>query len=228
VKLTYRPTLRGTPHEPPSSFRRDPNMEQGRRGRRGGGKRPASRLSWTSSSDSPMLRRSYRTVGSSLAGNSSGPLGSRKTVPSLRRVAEPSGSMILHGCRRYLGMESRPVGSRCAVRPSPSSANPCSQRTSIRAKTGSSRSGCTKNDVPWPCPRYGRACAGSTTVRASGERSPGQPRSREQDIGLLCDRPTVIERSIPPGRLTAGLASALAEFRCRISSELARLEAARD
>jgi hypothetical protein len=59
--------------------------------------------------------------------------------------------------------------------------------------------------------RIGRAC-------------PGQPRSREQEIGLLRDRLTVIERSIRPGRLTADLASALADFRCHISSELARLE----
>jgi glycosyltransferase involved in cell wall biosynthesis len=62
--------------------------------------------------------------------------------------------------------------------------------------------------------RIGRAC-------------PGQPRSREQQIGLLRDRLTVIERSIRPDRLTADLASALADFRCRNSWELARLEAAR-
>jgi glycosyltransferase involved in cell wall biosynthesis len=62
--------------------------------------------------------------------------------------------------------------------------------------------------------RIGRAC-------------PGQPRSREQEIGLQRDRLTVIERSIRPGRLTADLANALADFRCHISSELARLEAAR-
>jgi glycosyltransferase involved in cell wall biosynthesis len=62
--------------------------------------------------------------------------------------------------------------------------------------------------------RIGRAC-------------PGQPRSREQEIGLLRDRLTVIERSIRPGRLTADLALALADSRCRILAELARLEAAR-
>jgi glycosyltransferase involved in cell wall biosynthesis len=62
--------------------------------------------------------------------------------------------------------------------------------------------------------RIGRAC-------------PGQPRSREQEIGLLRDRLTVIERSIRPGRLTADLASALADSRSHDSSELARLEAAR-
>jgi glycosyltransferase involved in cell wall biosynthesis len=62
--------------------------------------------------------------------------------------------------------------------------------------------------------RIGRAC-------------PGQPRSREQDIGLQRDRLTVIERSIRPDRLRADLASALADFRCHISSELARLEAER-
>ena len=61
--------------------------------------------------------------------------------------------------------------------------------------------------------RIGRAC-------------PGQPRSREQEIGLQRDRLTVIERSIRPGRLTADLASALADFRCHILSELERLEAA--
>ena len=61
--------------------------------------------------------------------------------------------------------------------------------------------------------RIGRAC-------------PGQPRSREQEMGLQRDRLTVIDRSIRPGRLTTDLASALAEFRCHISSELARLEAA--
>jgi hypothetical protein len=60
-----------------------------------------------------------------------------------------------------------------------------------------------------------------------GRVCPGQPRSREQEIGLLRDRLTVIERSIRPGRLTADLALALADFRCRISSELARLKAAR-
>jgi glycosyltransferase involved in cell wall biosynthesis len=62
--------------------------------------------------------------------------------------------------------------------------------------------------------RIGRAC-------------PGQPRSRDQEMGLLRDRLTVIERSIRPGRLTADLASALADFRCHISTELARLEAER-
>jgi len=62
--------------------------------------------------------------------------------------------------------------------------------------------------------RIGRAC-------------PGQPRNREQEIGLLRDRLTVIERSIRPDRLTADLVLALADVRCRISSELARLEAAR-
>jgi glycosyltransferase involved in cell wall biosynthesis len=62
--------------------------------------------------------------------------------------------------------------------------------------------------------RIGRAC-------------PGQPRSREQEIGLQRDRLKVIERSIHPGRLTADLAGALADFRSHISSELARLEAAR-
>ena len=62
--------------------------------------------------------------------------------------------------------------------------------------------------------RIGRAC-------------PGQPRSREQEIGLQRDRLTVIERSIRPARLTANLASALADFRCFISSEFARIEAAR-
>jgi glycosyltransferase involved in cell wall biosynthesis len=62
--------------------------------------------------------------------------------------------------------------------------------------------------------RIGRAC-------------PGQPRSRRQEIGLLRDQLTVIERSIHPGRLTADLRRALADVRCRISSELARLEAAR-
>jgi glycosyltransferase involved in cell wall biosynthesis len=60
--------------------------------------------------------------------------------------------------------------------------------------------------------RIGRAC-------------PGQPRSRAQEIGLQRDRLTVIERSIRPDRLTADLAGALADCRCHISSELARLEA---
>ena len=59
--------------------------------------------------------------------------------------------------------------------------------------------------------RIGRAC-------------PGQPRSREQEIGLQRDRLTVIERSIRPGRLTADLA----DVRRRISSALARLDAAGD
>jgi glycosyltransferase involved in cell wall biosynthesis len=63
--------------------------------------------------------------------------------------------------------------------------------------------------------RIGRAC-------------PGQPRSREHEIGLLRNRLTVIERSIHPGRLTAELASALAHSRCRDASELARLEAELD
>jgi glycosyltransferase involved in cell wall biosynthesis len=61
--------------------------------------------------------------------------------------------------------------------------------------------------------RIGRAC-------------PGQPRNRQQDIGLQRDRLTVIERAIRPDRLTADQASALASFRCHISAELARLEAA--
>jgi len=74
-------------------------------------------------------------------------------------------------------------GSRCAVGPSPSSANPCSPRTSIRAKTGSSRSGCTRNAASWPCPRCGRTCAGSTTVRASGERAPGSPGVESRKLG---------------------------------------------
>ena len=62
--------------------------------------------------------------------------------------------------------------------------------------------------------RIGRAC-------------PGQPGSREQEIGLQRDRLTVIERSMRPDRLTAEQASALADFRRSILSELARLEAAR-
>jgi glycosyltransferase involved in cell wall biosynthesis len=62
--------------------------------------------------------------------------------------------------------------------------------------------------------RIGRAC-------------PGQPRSREQEVGLQRDRLTVIERSIRLDRLTADLASAMADFRCHILSELERLEAAR-
>ena len=59
-----------------------------------------------------------------------------------------------------------------------------------------------------------------------GRVCPAQPRSREQEIGLLRDRLTVIERSIGPGGLTAELARALEDFRRRISRELARLEAA--
>jgi glycosyltransferase involved in cell wall biosynthesis len=46
-----------------------------------------------------------------------------------------------------------------------------------------------------------------------------------REIGLLRDRLTAIERSIRPDRLTADLASALADLRWRISWELARLEA---
>jgi glycosyltransferase involved in cell wall biosynthesis len=60
-----------------------------------------------------------------------------------------------------------------------------------------------------------------------GRPCPGQPRNREQKIALLRDRLIVIERSIRPGRLTAALALALADSRCRDSSELARVEAAR-
>jgi glycosyltransferase involved in cell wall biosynthesis len=56
---------------------------------------------------------------------------------------------------------------------------------------------------------------------------PAQPGSREQQIGLQRDRLTVIERSIRPNRLTADMALALADFRSRIRSELARLEAGR-
>jgi Glycosyl transferase family 2 len=58
--------------------------------------------------------------------------------------------------------------------------------------------------------RIGRAC-------------PGQPRSREQEIGLLRDRLTVIERSIRPARLSANLARELENFRRRNSWELAQL-----
>ena len=36
MNVPYRPTRRGTPRDPLSSFRRDPNMEPGRPGRRGG------------------------------------------------------------------------------------------------------------------------------------------------------------------------------------------------
>jgi glycosyltransferase involved in cell wall biosynthesis len=60
-----------------------------------------------------------------------------------------------------------------------------------------------------------------------GRPCPGQPRNREQEIALWRDRMTVIERSIRPDRLTADLALALTDSRCRLSSELARLEAAR-
>jgi hypothetical protein len=62
--------------------------------------------------------------------------------------------------------------------------------------------------------RIGRAC-------------PGQARSPEQEIALQRDRLTVMERSIRPGRLTADLVRALADFRLGIRGELARLEAAR-
>jgi glycosyltransferase involved in cell wall biosynthesis len=61
--------------------------------------------------------------------------------------------------------------------------------------------------------RIGRAC-------------PGQARSRMEEIALLRDRLTVIERSICPDRLTADLAHALADYRWRITGELARLEEA--
>ena len=59
-----------------------------------------------------------------------------------------------------------------------------------------------------------------------GRVCPGQPTSREQQIGFLRDQRTVIERSIRPDRLTADLARALEDFRWRISWDLARLEAA--
>jgi glycosyltransferase involved in cell wall biosynthesis len=60
--------------------------------------------------------------------------------------------------------------------------------------------------------RIGRAC-------------PGKPRSREQEISLLRDRLTVIDRSIRPSRLRADLAGALAAFREQVASELAQFEA---
>jgi glycosyltransferase involved in cell wall biosynthesis len=61
--------------------------------------------------------------------------------------------------------------------------------------------------------RIGRAC-------------PGQPRSREQEMELLRCQLTVVERSIHPGRLTAGLAHELKGFRWRVATELSRLQAA--
>ena len=43
IRVPYRPTLRGTPCEPPLSFGRDPNMEPGAPGLRRGAKRPGAR-----------------------------------------------------------------------------------------------------------------------------------------------------------------------------------------
>jgi glycosyltransferase involved in cell wall biosynthesis len=60
----------------------------------------------------------------------------------------------------------------------------------------------------------------------NGRACPGQPRTREQEIGLQRDRLTVIDRSIRSDRLTPDLAGALADFRSHISTELARLGAA--
>lgn len=59
--------------------------------------------------------------------------------------------------------------------------------------------------------RIGRAC-------------PGQPRNREQEAGLQRDRLTVIDRSIRTDRLTADLATALADFRREVTTKLAQLE----
>lgn len=60
--------------------------------------------------------------------------------------------------------------------------------------------------------RIGRAC-------------PGTQRSREQEMGLLRDRLTVMARSIRPERLTPAQAAAMEHYRSSCSQELARLEA---
>ena len=113
--------------------------------------------------------------------------------------------------------------------PSPSSGNPCSLQTSIGAKHWELRSlrlyqECRVVALPVV---WSQRAAGIDDGTRIGRACPGQPRSREQEIVLQRDRLTVMERSINPGRLTADLASALADSRCHISSELARLEAAR-
>ena len=246
TKVPYRPTRRGTPREPPSSFRRDPNMEPGRLVceavesvlRQEGGDLEvivvddgstdgtAQAIERRFGQSVKLLRMATRSgVGAArnegvwqatgdllsfldsddlwLPGKLKAELDVLERFPDAEAIVSDSrfivdgqfigtsrfaengalaatggraqGSMILRGCGRYPVMEFRPVGSRCAALPSPSSANPCSPRTSIGAKTGSSRSGCTRNAASWPCPRYGRTCAGSTTVHVSGGRAPDSP-----------------------------------------------------
>ena len=90
---------------------------------------------------------------------------------------EPSGSMIHPGCGRYpvMGLDlwdhAVPSGRHQArptlVRHGP----PFVRRLGLEA-------GLYRNAASWPCPRCGRTSAGSTTVRASGERAPGSPESR--------------------------------------------------
>ena len=151
-----------------------------------------------------MPRRSYRTVGSSSTGNSSGRLGSRKTAPSPRPEAVPGGSMILPGCGRYPTNGVSTCGITLCRRAVAKLGQPlfatdlhsCEDwELEVRLYQE-----CRVVALPevWSHVRWiddgtriGRAC-------------PGQPRSREQEIGLLRDRLTVIERSIPSGPTHGG------------------------
>ena len=56
-----------------------------------------------------------------------------------------------------------------------------------------------------------------------GRAVPGKPRTREQEIGLLRDRLTVMERSHWLGGLDAYLAEELERFRGDTARQLARL-----
>lgn len=58
-----------------------------------------------------------------------------------------------------------------------------------------------------------------------GRAMPGKPRTQQQEIGLLRDRLTVMERSRWPNALEPNLAGELERFRAETAGELARLTA---
>ena len=190
------------------------------------GSRASGRPSERFSSNSPTPRRSSRTADSSWTDDSSGRLGSRKTASSPRPGAEPGGSPTYPGCGRSPAMGSRPAGSRSRRRTVAKLGQPlfatdldsCEDwelevrlyqecRVVVLPEVWS--------HVRWidDGTRIGRAC-------------PGQPRSREQEMGLQgrsADRHRPVH---PPGPTHAGSGRVLAGFRSHISKELARLGAA--
>ena len=92
------------------------------------------------------------------------------------------------------------------------------------AKTGSWRYDCTRNAASSHCPKSGRTSADRRRC-SHWSRVPGKPASREQDIGFLRDRLTVMGRSVRANRLTPALAAAMEQDRLLNSQQLAQLEA---